>query len=105
MADVALPAPTTESAATRWAADRRHDWAAILDSCRQADSIAPALAALDGTTATRAVAALRVLTLLETVPSVGGKVAARRLLRRVGVDELATVGEVDDDLWRDLEVR
>lgn len=45
---------------------------------------------------------LRLLPILEAIPSVGGKVASRRALAVAGLSEASQLGDLDDAAWARL---
>ena len=72
---------------------------AVMECCCAADSLTVVREALDTSEPDSPVRTMRLLGLLEALPSSGGKVASRRWLGELGLDESAALADVTPAAW------
>ena len=70
-----------------------------MQRCIAADSLSTAREAFEIAEPDSAVRTMRLLGLLEALPSSGGKVASRRLLGQLGIGESAELADVTPAAW------
>ena len=71
--------------AVAWARSIRSERAEFVDRCGSDLDLDAVRAAVGATEASDAVTSLRLLTILEAMPAIGGKVASRRLMAATGL--------------------
>lgn len=86
-------------AAIAGAVSIREERDALTRRCVEADSLSALRDAFEASTPDSPVRSMRLLGVLEALAGSGGKVASRRLLARLGVDEAATLAEIAPSAW------